>query len=277
MGKPWDWNKHSALSGYLNALIGLIGTTAVILITVFIWQHPYSPSVTPKWGLSGSSWVWLSVWAPPLLALGCLTFSFVVYLKARSLSTVTVSPPYVPSSPSQQPAHPRQLASAEGPGELTVKSPEDICVHIKRETSEVAKGFVISVVNNRLNAVSRVMIDISSVQTYDSGRQAFRAQGDFATVRISFPDKIQAAFSTKPVWFVRKDPRHAHLLAGDSFSQMTWPDRDKSENQKWLILAKIHSQNWYPDPTAVAALPVWAISLVITWNSTRNEFYIQRS
>jgi len=51
MTEKTDWGKHSALSGYLNALIATIFGCAVIALTVYIWLHPYDPKSPPTWGI----------------------------------------------------------------------------------------------------------------------------------------------------------------------------------------------------------------------------------
>jgi hypothetical protein len=91
MAKDTDWGKHSALSGYLNALIAAIFGCAVIALTVYIWLHQYDPKSPPTWGVPAIFWGWLSTWGPPLLSALCLGFALWVYSKAKALANSTSS------------------------------------------------------------------------------------------------------------------------------------------------------------------------------------------
>lgn len=139
---------------------------------------------------------------------------------------------------------------------------------------------MITVDNNRLGAITKIIISITGAQSYDAVHNDFRNSTNFSLVRIHRPDIVQPSESTQRTWLVRKLKLDtpANLLAGDSSQQLIWPQNDKSEFQRWRLAIAVNAETVASQPNErTMPLRVVAFNVIVIWNSTTNEFFLEKT
>jgi hypothetical protein len=285
MAKDTDWGKHSALSGYLNALIAAIFGCAVIALTVYIWLHPYDPKSPPYLGVPAIFWGWLSTWGPPLLSALCLGFALWVYSKAK---VIAHSAPVVPKAPTQAKtsadttpaAVPRSIdppylehGQAKGDEAFTISSDDLYTVKVQKHSWENTRGLVLLVSNERLSWIEKIKITVYSAQSFDAKLKDYRDGHAFRAVVMQQPDPIEASGLGKAIWLVRKDGNSDQLLVGDdSRAPLKWPSNDLSPIQRWIFSVGIDGMT--VRTPAVPSKPLRQIKFKFTvdWDKATNEF-----
>ncbi len=75
---------------------------------------------------------------------------------------------------------------------------------------------------------------------------------------------------------MRKEDSKGYLLAADDQSHpMNWPDGDPVEIQKWRVRLEVTTQT-VPPTSGIApkAFSTQPFNVIVVWNSTTNEFFI---
>jgi hypothetical protein len=286
MAKDTDWGKHSALSGYLNALIAAIFGCAVIALTVYIWLHPYDPKSPPTWGVPAIFWGWLSTWGPPLLSALCLGFALWVYSKAKAL--VNSAPAVIENTPARQqdraatiPASivrsvdPPHLEHGEASGDesFSISSDSLYTVKVQKHSWENTRGLVLVISNEGLSWIEKIKITVYSAQSFDAKLKEYRDGHAFQAVVMQQPNPIEASGIGRAIWLVRKDGNSDQLLVGDdSRAPLKWPSNDLSPIRRWIFSVGIDGMTVRTPAVPSKPLEQIQFKFSVDWDKATNEF-----
>jgi hypothetical protein len=166
---------------------------------------------------------------------------------------------------------------ADGSDELTLSSPDDFTVSIKRLASGDSKGLVISISNHRLLAIGEQTVAIGQAQSFDSRHQAYR-EDRFTPYSRKLTTPVHASCVGDASWLIRKTSSKPDLFVGnDEDHKLQWPDADKSPVQTWRLVVEVKVLTIGTPRDAVRALQPLIIDFVIIWNPENSEFFIERA
>jgi len=128
------------------------------------------------------------------------------------------------------------------PHHLVFTSPDDFVVKIFPHEYGDTKGFILTIINNRLIAIGQYRLLVRTGQSYDS------RQNDWSENRLNVfsgvsTQPIPASCTGQNMWLLRKIKSGAGLLVGnDTGHPLPWPENDKSVTQTWLLDAEVTAQ-----------------------------------
>jgi hypothetical protein len=210
--------------------------------------------------------------------------------QGRSKKTRHDEPPPEPIKPKAYPVkrpNPQPMVKATTPpqairtgsqnGEaFAFETTDHYTVRIGRMTIRDTNGLAITIHNNRLDTLGKIAFTIFSAQSFSERHGKFREPFGFPAAQMVYQGNILADTSGLPFWIVRKEDSKGYLLAADDQSHpMNWPDGDPVEIQKWVIRLQVTSQTVpAASGTSPKAFSTQPFNIVVTWNSTANEFFV---
>ncbi len=168
---------------------------------------------------------------------------------------------------------------ADGENNCETLSPDDFAVRIVREEGSSLTGFTLNIVNWRLSAIEKTRLIVRSARSFDSRKGDYRDGRRFNAFDSTDPDPIEAGCSGKSVWFVHKASSRAHLLIGSNDQHpLFWPDNDTSNVHRWLISFEVLAFA-VPTQGGGAGVQLKGIkqAIVLTWDKSKNEFFIRKA
>jgi hypothetical protein len=284
---PAEHEKRPPLTLDQKLSIGAIAVSSLALIfTVFVYIRPSDPAHPPRFD-------WLDhivsfpVWQGGLAVLGTIGITAGIARLKRQATKLILLPTSQPIAaapkvlpPQGQPgtrpnALPKDVPRSTDRTELSIESPDDVVIHIRRYDSNM-RGLVINVDNNRLDAIKSIVFTVYSAQSFDGRHEDFRKATSFNAGTLAQPNTIQPCFSSNPFLLVRYDPKYPNLLAlDDNAHALIWPQNDPSEVQIWRFSIGFKAET--APPGAAASVPLTAIrrDVIVTWDRPANEFYIE--
>jgi hypothetical protein len=176
-------------------------------------------------------------------------------------------------NPTEQPA-----SSFDGDS-LVIKSPDQFSLRISKVESGTIRGIQLQIENDRLTSIHKIRIILSSACSFDSQRGAFR-EASLSGQTFTRPDVIRPSCSGQPMLLVWKAAQWAGLVTGENnfVRQLLWPDRDKSDIERWKLSLSALAFDWSPNPAA-RSIPLKEINtdFVVLWARAQNEFSIEKS
>jgi hypothetical protein len=161
--------------------------------------------------------------------------------------------------------------------EFALETPDHYIIRIRRHLDRDTNGLVMSIDNNRLETLGKVVITIFTAQSFSARHGEFREPWGFPAARMVYQGTIPAETSGLRFWIVRKEESKGYLLAADDQSHiMNWPDNDPVELQTWRLKLEVTSQT-VPVSSGAApkAFSTQPFNIVVVWNSATNEFFIE--
>lgn len=265
----------------------LVIAVATLALGLLAYLRPSDAAHPPHFDFFTHT-VSLPIWLLIIIMIGIVGITVAIGLLKRQATEVVLLPqahpvPILPrallpqSQPGARVSHfPETTPITQGKTELTIESPDDILIHIRRYDSANIKGLTINADNNRLDPIARIAFTIYNAQSFDARHNDFRVGTAFTAAVINQPGIVQPCFSSNPTLFVRKDLNTTNLLASNDGSHpMIFPENDPSVVQKWrLSLGFIaHTAPLGATPT----MPLRAIrhDVIVTWDRPANEFYVE--
>ena len=201
---------------------------------------------------------------------------------AKSIAPANSSPTM--TQPAEKPiakATPSPTTSrivSQGREEFALETPDHYTVRIRRHRDQTLNGLVMSVDNNRLEAITKVSLTIFTVQSFSARHGQFREPFGFSAARMLYQGNIGAESSGMRFWILRKDDAKLYLLAGDDHTHlMAWPNGDPVETQKWRMRLQLKCETVPTNAgTPAKAFSTQPFNVIVNWNSVTNEFFIEQ-
>ena len=275
----------------------LVIAAAALCLAILAYLRPPDPAHPMRFDFLSHT-VSLPLWVAivAILGIGAITAAAMRLLRGNpapdmisesspvpprpSVATVTpIASQRAASTPTAvQTPHTEGLTITPNPAGLRVDSSDDVSVQIGRHEAANLMGFTITFINERLSAISHVGVLIASAQSFNERKNDFRDGASFNPARLTYPDIIQASFSSRPMWLVRKEPSSQHLFAGDGGQSLIWPDNDLSSVQKWRMSISAYAKT-VPIGKAQSAVQLKPIEfeILIIWHREENEFFVEKA
>jgi hypothetical protein len=277
----------------LATIIAAIFTVATFLVALLAYLRPTDATHPPHFDfltrtLSFPMWVGVGL-VFGVVAASAWLFRFGV-TRGRRVQKLEVQAPSAasskvssaspkPSAPSiQLPEPQRHHPQATGDGELSIDSPDDYTINIRRLGNAEMKGLAYNIDNHRLDTIGKVSITIYSAQSFSSYHGEFRDGAGFKAARYPYQGNINSSTSGHPGWIIRKDPTKSFLLAADDNThEMIWPDNDKAEIQRWRMEIGLTAET-IPPAAGIPAkgLTTQPFHIIVSWNTKTNEFFLEK-
>jgi hypothetical protein len=164
--------------------------------------------------------------------------------------------------------------------QLSATSPDDFSVAIARYASGEVRGLSLTVTNDGLSSIHKVLITVQVAQSYSAKHQEFRQGIVFTSSRIIQASPIAPGCSGNDAPIIRKRPTESSLMVGDTVGNLAvWPDSDRSLTEKWRLPITVDAETAAvsSDHGTTTSLTPIRFDLIVLWDRKVNEFYIESS
>jgi len=170
-----------------------------------------------------------------------------------------------------------EAIDAQREHDLVFTSPDDFLVKIFPHEDSDTKGFILTVINNRLTAIGQYRLLVRTGQSYDSRHNDWRENRLNVFSGVS-TQPIPASCTGQNMWLLRKIKSGAELLVGnDNGHPLPWPENDKSVIQTWLLATEVTAQTVSKPNTNPTPLAAVNLKLIVRWKTTDNDLEIKEA
>jgi CheY-like chemotaxis protein len=94
--------------------------------------------------------------------------------------------------------------------ELVIKSPDHFVVTIKQEDQSGVKGFLLNIINERLDTIGQYKLVILKAQSFDSRHNDYRENRTFLHFSGAVPVLIEPSCTGQSIWLIMKPISEKH-------------------------------------------------------------------
>lgn len=151
--------------------------------------------------------------------------------------------------------------------ELEQSSPDSVRIRIRvfHQPESGIDGLLMSIVNDGIKPIKINKASVVASKSFDATRMTFRED---LTGHATLPpfDDVNPSFESNSQWFIRISKGGGHMEIGNTHGQgvLTWPNRDPTPIQIWLLTVYIEVQKKL-NATETETFAPWQFPVRLAW------------